>query len=292
MATKQILVIEDDGFMRDTLVDQLEDEGYIVHGASSVDDGLSAASKCEFDILVTDVRMAKTDGITGFELLKERLPKLKCIVITGYASDKDAAKAIRIEVDDFLRKPFNLVDLTSAVHRVANENSIKAKYYDLIHKVPIKVINYAAKFFLKDKNAPLENARNKAFKALYTAIKSHLIASANTANALFTALCEYEEDYRSQLDSPSQERFDKLLGNYAEVTERVASLQRTTLPLLRGKMIELAHFRPFFEQIRDAKVDEDEFFLAPILLALNRSEIRKDERLLKIHDRLWPHRAA
>ena len=120
MATSEILVIEDDLYMLETLVDQLEDEGYAVHAASSVADGVSAAAKFSFDILITDVRMAETDGITGFEMLKKRLPKLKCIVITGYASDQDAARAIRIEIDDFLRKPFNLVDLTSAVYRLAN----------------------------------------------------------------------------------------------------------------------------------------------------------------------------
>ena len=110
-----ILVVEDDLGMREILVETLEEEEYVVRSASSVDEALSLTPKFSFDILVTDIRMAGPDGVEGFVLLKSKLPKLRCICITGYLSDDVSRRAVEVGVDDFVFKPFHLVDISSAV---------------------------------------------------------------------------------------------------------------------------------------------------------------------------------
>lgn len=112
-----ILVVEDDYEMQNILVETLEDEGYLAHGVSSVAQALKAVDNTVFQILVTDVRMAEINGVTGFRMLKEKLPDLRCIVVTGY-SDKDVTgQAIQLKVDDFICKPFPLTSLIKSVNQ-------------------------------------------------------------------------------------------------------------------------------------------------------------------------------
>ena len=68
-----ILVVEDDFEMQNILVETLEDEGYLAHGVGSVAEALKSVETTAFEILVTDVRMAEINGVTGFRMLKEEL---------------------------------------------------------------------------------------------------------------------------------------------------------------------------------------------------------------------------
>ena len=71
--SSSILVVEDDLNMQELIVEFLEDEGYMAQGASCSKDALSLASRFQFDLVVTDVRMAGVDGVDGFVLLKKKL---------------------------------------------------------------------------------------------------------------------------------------------------------------------------------------------------------------------------
>ena len=68
------------------------------------------AAGLHFDLVITDVRMSGVDGVDGFVLPKEKLPELRCIVMTGYADDEVPVRAIKIEVDDYLYKPFQVAE--------------------------------------------------------------------------------------------------------------------------------------------------------------------------------------
>lgn len=175
---------------------------------------------------------------------------------------------------------------------MANESKVLAHYQKLALGVPTKLLKSVANFFQKNKNASLESLRNKAFKALYTAVRSRLITSAYMANGFFTALCEYEEEYRVYLDKPESDTFNLLVKKYEEITEKTASLEQVAMPLLKEERIHLSHFRPFFELLQKTGVTQDEFSLAPVLLVAETGDLSGNDVLLELRNRLWPHRAS
>ena len=71
------------------------------------------------DVLITDIRMGEMDGLSLIEQARAFKPGLACIVITAYDVFKYAQQAIKLEVKDFLVKPYGETELQEAVERVA-----------------------------------------------------------------------------------------------------------------------------------------------------------------------------
>lgn len=126
-----ILVLEDDPTLRETLADVLEDQGYRV---TAVGRGLEAVEKARemaFDLIVADIRMEGIDGLEAIEKAREVRPGLGALVVSGYASDEEVARADRLQVDGYLKKPVRMQDFLERVralvaHKVHREESQRA----------------------------------------------------------------------------------------------------------------------------------------------------------------------
>lgn len=116
-AEEKILVIEDDDSLRDDLVMILEDEGYWVQSASSGLDALELAHRQNFDLVVSDIRMAGMDGLDTLERLQQQQPSVATLIITGFTAEADSIRAVRLGVGDYLKKPFELSEFVAAVAR-------------------------------------------------------------------------------------------------------------------------------------------------------------------------------
>ena len=109
----QILLVEDEVDVRDSLKAQLEGEGHQVVATESGSEALALVESSEFDIVLTDVMIP---GINGLELVQRinQLPSHPVtIVMTGYGSVEMAVNAIKAGALEFLQKPFS-VDVLSA----------------------------------------------------------------------------------------------------------------------------------------------------------------------------------
>lgn len=126
---KKILVVDDDEMLRDMHATVFEDEGYLVGSASDGHEAWSLITTQHFDLLVTDMFMP---NLNGFELtLKchKEFPELKIILVSGGGKDIIAEHGQRkvqymeqeVEIDAFLKKPFNLDDMLSIVERILQE---------------------------------------------------------------------------------------------------------------------------------------------------------------------------
>ena len=116
--TETILLVEDEEPVRLFSARALREKGYKILEASSGEEALQIADKEQFDLLVTDVVMPKMDGPTLSKILKEKIPSLKTIFISGYTEEtfrQDASKNADIH---FLQKPFTLRDLAVKVKKV------------------------------------------------------------------------------------------------------------------------------------------------------------------------------
>ena len=107
-----ILVVDDEDIVRLFLHDILEAVG---HRVTTANDGLEAIDCIDrntFDIIFTDIKMPRADGIQVLKRAKEVCPDTEVVVITGYASLESAAKAVHYGAYDYLAKPF---DQTSGI---------------------------------------------------------------------------------------------------------------------------------------------------------------------------------
>lgn len=114
---QRVLIIEDDANMRDMLAVSLQRREFDVVGSDSATTGLEALSASKFDVVVTDINMRGTDGIELCRKLAATHPELPVIVITAFGSMDTAIAALRAGAVDFLPKPFELEDLSSAIDK-------------------------------------------------------------------------------------------------------------------------------------------------------------------------------
>lgn len=117
----RVFLLEDDEDLREALVSVLELEGYEVLSAGDGAEAVAKATSHTFDILVFDVKLPGPDGLEVFAQLKNENPELLSIVMTGYATEQDTLRALRLGVGDYLKKPFRSSVLLEAVRRLETE---------------------------------------------------------------------------------------------------------------------------------------------------------------------------
>lgn len=121
----EILVVDDDRGMREFLEIMLTQEGYRVKCASGGQEALSLCKKHEFDLVITDLKMPKVDGIDFLKGVKNISPETMVVLITAYASGESAVTAMQEGAYDYLEKNFDIEDLKGIVRDALDKKGIK-----------------------------------------------------------------------------------------------------------------------------------------------------------------------
>ena len=101
-----ILLIEDEKITRITLTNTLRKEGFEVVGCATGAEGMEKLQQKAFDLVLTDLRLPKMNGIDILKYIKENKPQTFVIIMTAYASVETAVEALKIGAYDYLTKPF------------------------------------------------------------------------------------------------------------------------------------------------------------------------------------------
>jgi len=112
---EQILVVDDEANIRRVLAAQLVREGYDVHTAEGVDQALSLLREHHIDLVITDLRMPKGDGM---DLLKQSVamdPDLPVVILTAHGTVDSAVEALKMGAFDYVTKPFDQGELRAIV---------------------------------------------------------------------------------------------------------------------------------------------------------------------------------
>lgn len=115
----EILIVDDDETLSQSLTMLLEGEGYTVTPALSGERALELAALQYYDLVLCDVRMPGMNGLEAIKELKESIADAHFLVMTGYASEDAPIEALRLGVDDYLAKPFDLPIFLDKVREIA-----------------------------------------------------------------------------------------------------------------------------------------------------------------------------
>lgn len=116
-----VLVVDDEEALRSVLSNELINEGYDVRTASDGDDAMTEIDKTPFDLVLLDIKMPRVSGFEVLKHIREHAGGTKVVMLTGFADLKNAIESKKLGADDFVSKPYDLVDLLTTIERVLNE---------------------------------------------------------------------------------------------------------------------------------------------------------------------------
>jgi two-component system response regulator PilR (NtrC family) len=121
----KILVVDDDQGIRDMLEIMLSREGYEVTCAADANKALSRCKKEKYDLILTDLKMPKIDGIEFLKELKDICQETMVILMTAYASPETAVSAMKEGAYDYVEKGFDIEDIKTIISSALEKKGVK-----------------------------------------------------------------------------------------------------------------------------------------------------------------------
>jgi two-component system response regulator AtoC len=125
-----LLLVEDEPTIRLAVADALRAAGHRVRAASDGAEALEILAGAVFEVVLTDIRMPRADGLTVFRKIRHDSPSTDVLLMTAYGSIADAVAALREGAADYLTKPFEMDEL---LHRLARIDRTRGMQRDLEH---------------------------------------------------------------------------------------------------------------------------------------------------------------
>ena len=166
-----ILIADDEAGIRESLTIVLEDEGYSCTTVSDGDAAIRAIDEGSFDIIISDLKMPKTDGIGVLEHALKKSSDTLTIIITAHATVETAIKALRKGAADYILKP---LDFDEVLIRIENL---------LEHKNLVQENKYLREQIDKEYNFNHIIGESTAMKQVYKMVER---VSQATSNVLVT----------------------------------------------------------------------------------------------------------
>lgn len=128
---RTVLTIEDDAPIRRGIVDALEFAGYRVLEAAHGDEGVEMAVQRQYDLLLLDLVLPGTDGLTILREVRKVRPTLPVIILTARGEENDRVEGLRLGADDYVVKPFSVKELLARVEAVLRRSPERPT--DVVH---------------------------------------------------------------------------------------------------------------------------------------------------------------
>jgi len=110
-----VLVVDDEILIRKSLSRVLREKGFAVEGASTGAEGLEKVASVRPQVVILDMRLPDTDGLSVLRRVRQMDPLVQVIVITAFGDVQSAVEAMKLGACDFLRKPYEKEDIELAV---------------------------------------------------------------------------------------------------------------------------------------------------------------------------------
>lgn len=126
--TKQVLVADDEANLRRVLKAQLQHDGYEVRCVADGAAVLQAMTEHHIDVLITDLRMPKLDGMQVLKAISARFPHVPVIMITAHGTVDTAVEALKLGAFDYVTKPFDQAEFRRVVGKAARTRELSQKH--------------------------------------------------------------------------------------------------------------------------------------------------------------------
>ena len=132
MRLYSVILVDDEEEVRQAIINKLDWEtiGFQVIGyADNGEDALDIAERLRPDVVMTDIKMPFMDGLTLSNKLKQISKDIKIIIFSGFEEFEYAQEAIKLEVEEYILKPINAIELKSVFERIKDklDNEINRK---------------------------------------------------------------------------------------------------------------------------------------------------------------------
>ncbi len=131
----RVLVVEDDNAMRDLLVEELVDAGFVVAQARNGREGIEHVRRQPTDVVITDLRMPDIDGFDLIRDVRATSAPPHIIMITAFGSIDSAIRAVKLGAYDYITKPFEIEELILVTDKALKERGLEARVGQLQREV-------------------------------------------------------------------------------------------------------------------------------------------------------------
>jgi DNA-binding response OmpR family regulator/predicted regulator of Ras-like GTPase activity (Roadblock/LC7/MglB family) len=134
-----ILLVEDDDYLNQSIVNSLRKDGYIVQGVKSGAEAIRLVWSEEYDVVIGDLRTPGADGFEMLQWLRSFRPKTRMIMVAASASAADRTQALEAGVVSYLSKPLDLHQLKEELRRLLQQTGFSASLdsFDLLDVIQI-----------------------------------------------------------------------------------------------------------------------------------------------------------
>ncbi len=115
MDKPRILIVDDDDSITSRLKIILEAKGYIVDTASTGKEAVQKTEEESYNIALLDIRLPDMEGIELLNIMKDNVPKMRKIMVTGYPSIQNAVTSLNRKADAYLIKPVSIETLLATI---------------------------------------------------------------------------------------------------------------------------------------------------------------------------------
>ena len=129
--TIQILIVDDEQPIRESLSGLFEDEGYLVSTSASGEEAVVRFRKSPVDCVFLDIWMPGIDGLETMSRIKQINPDVPIIMMSGHATIDTAVRATKLGAFDFIEKPFSLEKLLITLRNAVEKRRLELENSDL-----------------------------------------------------------------------------------------------------------------------------------------------------------------
>ncbi len=134
----QILIVDNEKSMRDFLSIVLKKEGYDCKTAEDGEQALSLVENEGADVVITDIKMPKMNGLSLLRALKESAPETATVMMTAFASTETAIQAMKEGAYDYLTKPFQIDEVKLILKNVLERKTLRQENSQLRRELKTK----------------------------------------------------------------------------------------------------------------------------------------------------------
>ena len=188
MSSGKVLIVDDEKVAMKNLEHVMKKEGYAVTATQSGGNALALLEKQSFDVVLTDLRMEKVDGMQILKRCRENHPDTEVILITGFATLESAVEAMKHGAFFYIAKPYRLDEVRKVVAEALEKTRLKRENRSLREQVE----SYQGKVRILTQDSHMQHLLDMARQVAPTDCNILITGESGTGKELFARYLHHQ----------------------------------------------------------------------------------------------------